>query len=127
MPDDKHNTSPRDGKTISLTEDYEVFASPGLRTTGTKAANFLVVPPAWNGDVPEGFTRINAPTPHVWIIGRTKTDGPPDYAAVHEVQKGYKITPLSRWGQPPGRRDADHRSRRRRQDSAEDTSRHHAR
>src|SRR5262245_29391411 len=66
----------------------DVFASPGSRTTGTKAANFLVVPPGWNGDVPEGLTRINAPTPHVWIIGRTKTDGPDDYEAVHEVQKG---------------------------------------
>jgi hypothetical protein len=79
----------------------DVFASPGWRTTGTKAANFLLVPPGWNGDVPAGLTRINAPTPHVWIIGRTKTDGPADYAAVHEVQKGYKITSLSGWGKPP--------------------------
>jgi hypothetical protein len=78
----------------------DVFASPGWRTTGTKAANFLIVPPGWNGNVPEGLTRINAPTPYVWIIGRTKTDGPADYAAVHEVQKGYKITPLSGWGKP---------------------------
>ena len=79
----------------------DVFASPGWRTTGTKAANFLLTPPGWNGSVPEGFTRINAPTPYVWIIGRTKTDGPPDYAAVHEIQKGYKIAPLSEWGKPP--------------------------
>jgi hypothetical protein len=79
----------------------DVFASPGSRTTGTKAADFLVAPPGWNGNVPEGLARINSPTPHVWIIGRTKTDGPPDYAAVHEVQKGYRISPLSRWGQPP--------------------------
>ena len=79
----------------------DVFASPGWRTTGTKAANFLLVPPGWNGKVPEGFTRINAPTPYVCIIGRTKTDGPPDYAAVHDIQKGYKITPLSGWGKPP--------------------------
>jgi hypothetical protein len=36
----------------------------------------------------------------VWIIGRTKTDGPPDYDAVHRIQAGYKITPLSQWGKP---------------------------
>jgi hypothetical protein len=48
----------------------DVFASPGWRTTGTKAANFLIVPPGWNGDVPQDITRINAPTPYVWIIGR---------------------------------------------------------
>jgi len=76
----------------------DVFASPGWRTTGTKAGNFLVTPSGWNGAVPEGLTRINAPTPIVWVIGRTETDGPPDYDAVHKIQAGYKVTPLSRWG-----------------------------
>jgi hypothetical protein len=79
----------------------DVFASPGWRTTGTQAANFLVTPPGWNGDVPSGTSRIGAPTPFVWIIGRTKTDGPPDYDAVHKIQAGYKITPLSDWGKNP--------------------------
>src|SRR5215813_6040375 len=79
----------------------DVFASPGWRTTGTKAGNFLLVPPGWSGQVPAEFTRIDAPTPYVWIIGRTKTDGPQDYEAVHAIQKGYKITPLSAWGKPP--------------------------
>jgi hypothetical protein len=78
-----------------------VFASPGWRTTGTGAGNFLVTPPGWTGSVPAEFTRISAPTPYVWIIGRTKTDGPADYDAVHKIQAGYKITPLSQWGKEP--------------------------
>src|SRR5215475_9856391 len=78
----------------------DVFASPGWRTTGTQAGNFLITPPGWSGDLPSGMTRISAPTPYVWIIGRTKTDGPADYDAVHRIQAGYKITPLSQWGQP---------------------------
>jgi hypothetical protein len=79
----------------------DVFASPGWRTTGTQAGNFLVTPPGWNGTVPSGFTRISAPTPYVWIIGRTRTDGPPDYDAAHKIQAGYKVTPLSEWGKTP--------------------------
>ena len=79
----------------------DVFASPGSRTTGNKAGNFLVTPPGWNGTVPEGFTRIAAPTSFVWIIGRTRTDGPGDYAAVNKIQAGYKVTPLSNWGKAP--------------------------
>src|SRR5215471_17839119 len=34
----------------------DVFASPGWRTTGTQAGNFLITPPGWNGDVPSGMT-----------------------------------------------------------------------
>ena len=79
----------------------DVFASPGWRTTGTEAGNFLVTLPGWSGTVPDGMTRIDAPTPYVWIIGRTKTDGPADYDAVHKVQADYKITPLSQWGKEP--------------------------
>ncbi len=99
----------------------DVFASPGWRTTGTKAGNFLLTPPKWSGAVPAGFTRISAPTPYVWIIGRTKTDGPADYGAVHAIQKGYKITPLSGLGQttrsrprPASTRASTSRRRRRR-------------
>lgn len=79
----------------------DVFASPGSRTTGTQAGNFLIAPPGWNGAVPAGISRIDAPTPYVWVIGRTKTDGPSDYDAVHKIQAGYKVTPLSDWGKTP--------------------------
>jgi len=77
----------------------DVFASPGWRTTGTQAANFLITPPGWSETVPSGMTRIDAPTPIVWIIGRTKTDGPPDYDAVRKIQAGYKITPPTKKAQ----------------------------
>ena len=34
----------------------DVFASPGWRTTGTQAGNFLVSPRGWSGTVPAGFS-----------------------------------------------------------------------
>ena len=89
----------------------DVFASPGWRTTGTKAGTFLVTPPGWRPDLRDKFAeefklpkdtqRINAPTPYVWVIGRTKTDGPADYDAVHKIQAGYKVVPLSEFGKSP--------------------------
>ncbi|CEG10131.1 hypothetical protein BN961_03567 [Afipia felis] len=89
----------------------DVFASPGWRTTGTQAGTFLIAPPNWRPDLRDRFAeelklpkdtrRIDAPTPYIWIIGRTKTDGPADYEAVHEIQAGYKIVPLSDYGQTP--------------------------
>jgi hypothetical protein len=94
----------------------DVFASPGWRTTGTQAQHFLVAPAGWRPDLkdrlidefklPDGTQRIDAPTSHVWIIGRTKTDGPRDYDAVHEIQAGLKITLLSDWGRSPRQAEA---------------------
>jgi hypothetical protein len=78
----------------------DVFAVPGKRTSGASAANFLVAPPGWKGEAPAGMQRIDSPTNFVWIIGRTQTNGPNDYEAVHKVQDGYEIAPLSLWGKP---------------------------
>jgi hypothetical protein len=51
--------------------------------------------------LPKDTQRIEAPTPYVWVVGRTKTDGPPDYDAVRKIQAGLKVTLLSEWGKTP--------------------------
>jgi hypothetical protein len=77
-----------------------VFASPGARTTGTKAGRFAIVGPNWSGTLPIGITPLKAPTNLVWVLGRTQTNGPSDYASVHTIQSGYVLTPLSQLDQP---------------------------
>lgn len=79
----------------------DVFASPGTRTTGTKAGDFAVTGPNWKGKLPEGVKELKSPTNLVWILGRTYSTGTPeDYKAVHEIQDKYTLTPLSSWGNP---------------------------
>jgi hypothetical protein len=74
----------------------DVFASPGKRTSGTGEQDYAVVGPGYAGELPAGTPVIEAPTPWVWVIGRTQTNGPADYAAVNAVQDGYTITPLTK-------------------------------
>ncbi|MEV6110454.1 DUF1254 domain-containing protein [Streptomyces sp. NPDC051940] len=72
----------------------DVFASPGSRTTGTGPQEYTIVAPGQAEGVPSDTTLIEAPTPYVWIIGRVQTDGPHDYAAVNDVQDGFRLSPL---------------------------------
>jgi len=76
----------------------DVFAVIGSRTTGTGAGDFAVTEPDWRGALPEGVVRLISPTPQVWIIGRILTRGPADYPAVHALQDGFRLSPLSQWG-----------------------------
>ncbi len=84
----------------------DVYAVPGKRTSGTAAGTYAVVPPGWAGQLPAGVERIDSPTPYNWIIGRSQTNGPADYAAVNKFQDGFRITPLSQWGKPATARPA---------------------
>lgn len=76
-----------------------VFASPGKRTTGTKAQMFLITGPSYRGNTPDGMTGIKSPTNMVWILGRTQVNSPQDGKdIVYKIQDGYTLTPLSMWG-----------------------------
>lgn len=77
-----------------------VFATPGKRTTGTGPRTFAVTGPGWSGVLPPDVTELKSPTNTVWILGRTQTNGAADYPAVHAIQDGYTLVPLSNFGRP---------------------------
>jgi hypothetical protein len=77
-----------------------VFATPGTRTTGSKAGTFAIAGPGWTGALPAGMQELKSPTNMVWILGRTQTNGPEDYPAVHAIQAGFTLVPLSLFGKP---------------------------
>ncbi len=79
----------------------DVFAVVGSRTTGAAEGHYALASPGWDGELPSGTERIDAPTPVGWIVGRTQTNGPADYEAVHAIQNGFVATPLSRWPHEP--------------------------
>jgi hypothetical protein len=80
---------------------HDLESSPSKRTSGGKAANYLLTGPGWKGVVPEGMKHIPMATRYMIVLGRTYADGTEqDYKAVNELQAQYKLTPLSAWGKP---------------------------
>lgn len=70
------------------------FAYVGARATGTGAGRFLLVPPGWDGDVPDDALVIRVPTVVASINGRWAVDGDADLPAVHALQDATTLTPL---------------------------------
>ena len=73
----------------------DVFAVVGTFANGTQAGTYALCMPRWQGTLPKGVKRIDAPTSLFWILGRTQTNGPKDYKYIHKIQDGFKVTPLS--------------------------------
>jgi len=74
-----------------------VFAEVGKRTTGTKAGEYALLGPDWQGDIPDGLTVIQAPTNMVWMIQRIQTNGEEDIPAVAKLQLEFSLASLSQW------------------------------
>jgi hypothetical protein len=69
------------------------FAYVGRRATGTAAGSFLLVPPGWKPDAPDGARVIEFPTNVATIVGRWACDGLADLAAVQALQSGLSLEP----------------------------------
>ena len=46
------------------------FAYIGTRATGSNGGTYLIAGPTWNGQVPQGMTKIWSPTNLTWVITR---------------------------------------------------------
>lgn len=72
------------------------FAYIGTRATGTSAGSFLVAGPDWQGTKPEDVEEVfRSESAFVYCIIRTEAKGPDDLEAVHEIQRGYSVTPMN--------------------------------
>jgi hypothetical protein len=78
------------------------FAYVGSRATGNGPGNYLFVGPGWKGETPKGIDKVfRAESDFIMTLGRTALDGDGDVKNVQAVQKGYKLTPLSRFSHGP--------------------------
>ena len=55
-----------------------VFAYVGTCTTGGTGGTYLIAGPDWDGQVPEGMTKIWSPTKLAWFINRILVKSPDD-------------------------------------------------
>ena len=69
------------------------FAYVGRRATGTAAGSFLLVPPGWTGQAPDGTRVIEFPTTVATIVGRWACDGPADLEPVRVLQSKLALEP----------------------------------
>jgi hypothetical protein len=76
----------------AYTNDYAYL---GQRASGSNGGTYLLAGPDWNGQEPEGMTKIWTPTNLAWLITRTLVKGPADVPNVIALQDKIMVKPLS--------------------------------
>lgn len=75
------------------------FNYVGSRNTGGVEGTYAIVGPDWEGDLPDGYTRIDSPTNSVWMVARHEVDplevNPGDTAIVIALVQASVMLPLS--------------------------------
>ena len=60
-----------------------------------KAGAYAIALPSWEGELPEGVTRVDVPTATVWTIARIVLSGNEDLPNVYAIQEHVRLLPLS--------------------------------
>jgi hypothetical protein len=76
----------------------DVFAIVGRRTTGTRAGDYLISGPQWQGAVPESMTKLVSPSNSVLVIGRVLVEGDGDLSTAYDLAKQIQVVPLATSG-----------------------------
>lgn len=71
-----------------------VFAYVGRRTTGTKAGDYLISGPGWQGAVPEGVKQISSPNNSVLVLGRVLVYSDSDLPTAYDLAKQITLAPF---------------------------------
>jgi hypothetical protein len=81
---------------IQFTDPFDTdFAYVGTRTTGTKAGEYLIAGPGWQGTIPSGMTRISSPNNSVLVLGRVLVYSDSDVSTAFGLAKQIQLAPLS--------------------------------
>lgn len=100
------HTPDTDGRyyTIAVTNQYSEVTHIGRRTFGTEQQYFALVPPHWQGELPDGVTAIPVETNEGWLLGRMLVDGKEDFSAAMALVNDVWLASLSEF--TPGQRPA---------------------
>lgn len=67
------------------------FAHLGTRSGGGKGGSYVIVGPAWKGELTASI--VQAPSNHIVAIARIAVDAPAEYDTIHALQDALRLTP----------------------------------
>ncbi len=84
---------------IQLVDAYYVnFAVVSPRTFGNDGGHYLIVPPGWNGQAPDGITAVFVSnTSAVCLVQRIFAHDESEFTMLHTLQDAIRLIPLDRW------------------------------
>jgi hypothetical protein len=77
------------------TENIKNFGT----ASNTAPGDYVIAGPGQqDATIPAGAQRLDVDYSRIWIIGSTQLKGPDDVPTVNQIQDGYTLTPLSKYG-----------------------------